>query len=46
MSPFPQSVADSSTFPAVFLSPPGIIEAAFVSFGAPKNLQWPRWICV
>ncbi len=27
MSPFPQSVADSSTFPAVFLSPPGIIEA-------------------
>ncbi len=44
MSPFPQSVADSSTFPAVFLLPPGIIEAAFVSFGAPKNLQWPRWI--
>ncbi len=32
MSPFPQSVADSSTFPAVFLSPPGIIEAAFVSW--------------
>ncbi len=26
MSPFPQSVADSSTFPAVFLSPPGIIK--------------------
>ncbi len=46
MSSFPQSVADSSTFPAVFLSPPGIIEAAFVSCGAPKNLQWPRWICV
>ncbi len=45
MSPFPQSVADSSTFPVVFLSPPGIVEAAFVNFGAPKYLQWPRWIC-
>ncbi len=46
MSSVSQSVADSSTFPAVFPSPPGIIEAAFVSFGAPKNLQWPRWISV
>jgi len=46
VSPFPQPVTNSSTFPAVFPSPPGIIEAAFVSFGAPKNLQWPRWICV
>ncbi len=35
MSPFPQSVADSSTFPAVFPSPPGIIQAAFV-LGVPK----------
>ncbi len=44
MSPFPQSVADSSTFPAVFLSPPGIIQVAFVLLGAPKYLQWPCWI--
>ncbi len=44
MSPYPQSVTNSSTFPTVFLSPPGIIEAAFVNFGAPKYLQWPRWI--
>ncbi len=44
MSPFSQSVADPSTFPAVFLSPPGIIEASFVNFGAPKYLQWLRWI--
>ncbi len=29
MSPFPQSVADSSMFPAGFLSPPGIIQVAF-----------------
>ncbi len=44
MSPFPQSVAYSSASPAVFPSPPGIIEAAFVNFGGPKYLQWPRWI--
>ncbi len=44
MSPFPQSVVDSSTFPAVFLSPPGIIQVAFVLLGAPKYLQWPCWI--
>ncbi len=45
VSRFPQSVADSSTFPAVFLSPPGIIQVAFVLLGVPKYLQWPRWIC-
>ncbi len=44
MSPFPRSVVDSSTFPTVFLSPPGIIQVAFVQLGAPKYLQWPRWI--
>ncbi len=31
MSPFPKSVADSSVFPTVFLSPPGIIQVAFFS---------------
>ncbi len=41
---FPQSVADSSAFPAVFLSPPGIIQVAFVHLGVPKYFQWPRWI--
>ncbi len=30
MSPFSQPVTNSSASPAVFLSPPGIIEAAFV----------------
>ncbi len=44
MSPFPQSVADTSAFPAVFLYPPGIIQVAFVLLGVPKYLQWPRWI--
>ncbi len=44
MSPFPQSVADTSVSPTVFLSPPGIIQVAFVHLGAPKYLQWPRWI--
>ncbi len=44
MSPLPQSVAYSSVSPAVFLSPPGIIEAAFVNLGVPEYLQWPRWI--
>ncbi len=39
MSPFPQSVTYSSASPAVFPSPPGIIEAAFVNFGAPKYLN-------
>ncbi len=34
MSPFPQSVAYSSASPAMFPSPPGIIEAAFVNLGA------------
>ncbi len=45
VSPFPQSVADSSASPAVFASPPGIIQVAFVQLGVPKYLQWPRWIC-
>ncbi len=45
MSLFPQAVADSSAFPVVFLSPPGIIQVAFVHLGVPKYLQWPRWIC-
>ncbi len=31
MSPFPQSVADSSMSPAVFLSPPAVIQVAFIS---------------
>ncbi len=31
MSPFSQSVAYSSASPAMFPSPPGIIEAAFVN---------------
>ncbi len=44
VSPFPQSFADSREFPAVFRSPPGIIQVAFVHLGAPKYLQWPRWI--
>ncbi len=43
MSPFPQSVTYSSVSPAMFPTPPGIIEAAFVNLGAPKYLQWPRW---
>ncbi len=44
MSPFPQSVAYSSASPAMFPSPPGIIEAAFVNLGVSKYLQWPRWV--
>ncbi len=40
MCPFPQSVTYSRASPAVFPSPPGIIEAAFVNFGGPKYLQW------
>ncbi len=44
MSPFPQSVADTSASPTVFLSPPGIIQVTFVHLGAPKYLQWPCWI--
>ncbi len=44
MSPFPQSVADSSMSPAMFLSPPAVIQVAFVQLGVPKYLQWPRWI--
>ncbi len=30
MSPFPQSVADSSTSPTVFLSPPAVIQVVIV----------------
>ncbi len=44
MSPFPQSVADIGAFTTVFLSPPGIIQVAFVLLCVPKYLQWPRWI--
>ncbi len=44
MSPFPQSVVDSSAFPAVFLLPLGIFQVAFVLLRVPKYLQWPRWI--
>ncbi len=44
VSPVSQSVTNSSASPAVFLSPPGIIRAAFVNLGVPKNLHWPRWI--
>ncbi len=39
MSPFPQSIADSSASPAVFPSSPGIIQVAFVQLGAPKYLK-------
>ncbi len=45
MSPFPQSVADSSMFPTVFLSPPGLIQVAIVLLRVTNNLQWPHWIC-
>ncbi len=45
MSPFPQSVVDTSPFPVVFLSPPGIIQVAFVLLSVPKYLKWPRLIC-
>ncbi len=41
MSPFPQSVVDSSAFPVVLLLPPGIIQVAIVLLRVPKNLQWP-----
>ncbi len=52
MSPFSQSVADPSTFPAVLLNPSPIIpspviQMAIVLLRAPKNLKWPRldsWI--
>ncbi len=43
MSPFPQSVAYSSTSPAVFPSPPAVVQVVVVQLGAPKYLQWPRW---
>ncbi len=44
MSSFTQSVADSSSFPTVLISPPGIIQVAIFLLRVPKNLQWPRWI--
>ncbi len=46
MSPFPQSVADSSAFPVVILdpSPPGFIQVAIVLFRVLKYLIWPCWI--
>ncbi len=37
MSPFPQS--DSNAFPAVFLSPPWIIQVAVVLLDVPKYLH-------
>ncbi len=42
MSPFPQSVADSSAFPTVFLSPPGVIQVAFVLLCVPKWIKCPE----
>ncbi len=44
MSPFPQSVAYSNASPAVFPSPPAVVQVVVVQLGAPKYLQWPRWI--
>ncbi len=44
VSLFPQSVTNSRASSAVFLSPLGIIQTAFVTIGIPKNLQWPCWI--
>ncbi len=46
MSHFPQSVADSSAFPAVLLdlSPRGVIQVAIVLLRVPKYFQSPRWI--
>ncbi len=46
MSPFPQSFADPSMFPAVLLdpSPRGVIQVAIVLLRVPKDLEWPRWI--
>ncbi len=40
VSPFPQSVAYSSASPAVFPSPPAVVQVVVV----PEYLQWPRWI--
>ncbi len=39
MSPFPQSVAYSSASPAMFLSPPAVVQVVIVQLGAPKYLQ-------
>ncbi len=44
VSLFPQSVAYSSTSPAVFPSPPAVVQVVVVQLGAPEYLQWPRWI--
>ncbi len=47
MSPFPQSVADPSTFPVVLHDPPlpGVIQVAIVLLRIQENLKGPRWIC-
>ncbi len=44
MSPFPQSVAYSSASPAMFLSPPAVVQVVIVQLVVPKYLQWPRWV--
>ncbi len=43
MSPFSQSVADPSVFPAVLVDPsnPGFIQVAIVLLRVPEYLQWP-----
>ncbi len=40
MSPFPQSVTNSSVSPAMFPSSPGVIQVVIVQLGV---LQWPCW---
>ncbi len=44
MSPFPKSVAHSSASPAMFLSPPAVVQVVSVQLVVPKYLQWPRWV--
>ncbi len=44
MSPFSQSVTNSSASPAVFLLLPGIIEAAFVNLGVSPIVTLDPWI--
>ncbi len=36
MSPFPQSVTNSSASPAMFPSSPGVIQVVIVQLGVPK----------
>ncbi len=46
LSPFSQSVADPSVFPAVLLDllPRGVIQVAIVHLCFPENLKWSHWI--